>query len=154
MRLWEHANIQIIHVDSQEVAKRVEAGPARLCLVSPSASIVIRLQCRRPTRAQCMRLVLRAASHAEVWAAMKTDGIQDCCTTTKISRGVPLDGHSPAAVIPNPREPLIRFTTHSVGLSRMLQTWAHTVRDLQRLTFSSFHFNVLCLFGDSIALSF
>lgn len=38
-------------------------------------------------------------------------------------------GHSPAAAIPNTREPLIRLTTHS-GVLAMLQTWAHTVRAL------------------------
>jgi len=62
--------------------------------------------------------------------ARETNRTQDCRVTTKISRGVPLDGHSPAATTPNPWEPLIRFTIHNVVLSRMLQMWAHTVRDL------------------------
>ena len=114
-------------------------------LVSPNTSITVWLQYRMLTMYSVCVLSCVTVSHVEVSAAMKTNRIQNCRITTKISRRVPLDSHSPASVIPNPREPLIWFTTHNVVLSRMLQTWAHTVRDLQRLTFSFFHFNVIVI---------
>ena len=54
-------------------------------------------------------------SHVEVSVAMKTNRIQNCCITTRISHRVLLDSHSPASMIPNPRG-----TTNLIYNSQML----------------------------------